>query len=82
MFNCMGTITDRVSDTWTEAEERRRIWWAVLMFDRYVHVGFRFRPLSTPNIPADELLPASDNDWDSGVSTRERCKVNVNGVLT
>ncbi|KAM0723257.1 hypothetical protein Q7P37_001458 [Cladosporium fusiforme] len=56
----------RRSDTWTETEERRRIWWAVLIFDRYVHVGLRFRPLSTPNIPADELLPANDDDWDSG----------------
>lgn len=61
------TGTNLRSDTWTEAEERRRIWWAVLIFDRYVHVGLRFRPLSTPNIPADELLPASDDDWDSGV---------------
>lgn len=38
------------------------------MFDRYAHAGFRFRPLSTTSIPADELLPASDEDWETGVS--------------
>jgi len=50
-------------------EERRRLWWAVLILDRYVHVGFRFRPLSTPKIPPDEILPARDATWDIGVST-------------
>jgi hypothetical protein len=55
-------------DTWTEMEERRRLWWAVLILDRYVHVGFRFRPLSTPKIPPDEILPARDIPWDIGVS--------------
>jgi hypothetical protein len=49
-------------------EERRRLWWAVLILDRYVHVGFRFRPLSTPKIPPDEILPARDEPWDIGVS--------------
>ena len=49
-------------------EERRRLWWAVLILDRYVHVGFRFRPLCTPKIPPDEILPARDEPWDNGVS--------------
>lgn len=48
-------------------EERRRLWWAVLILDRYVHVGFRFRPLCTPKIPPDEILPARDGSWDLGV---------------
>jgi hypothetical protein len=51
-------------------EERRRLWWAVLILDRYVHVGFRFRPLSTPKIPPDEILPARDVSWDIGVSSQ------------
>jgi hypothetical protein len=55
-------------ETWSETEERRRLWWAVLILDRYVHIGFRFRPLSTPKIPPDEILPARDAAWDIGVS--------------
>lgn len=31
-----------------------------------MHAGFRFRPLSVPSIPYDEIIPASDEDWDSG----------------
>lgn len=55
--------------TWTETEERRRLWWAVLILDRYVHVGLRLRPLSIPDIPAGEILPADDENWDCGELT-------------
>lgn len=54
------------SDTWIEIEERRRLWWAVLLLDRYIHLGFRFRPLATPPIPSDEIIPAGDDKWDIG----------------
>lgn len=53
-------------DTWIEVEERRRLWWSVLLLDRYVHVGFRFRPLATLPIPSDEIIPAGDDSWDMG----------------
>jgi hypothetical protein len=54
------------ADSWTEVEERRRLWWAVLILDRYVHLGFRFRALSIPYIPPDEIIPANDEQWDEG----------------
>lgn len=60
--------SDLSLDTWMETEERRRLWWAVLILDRYVHIGLRFRPLCTPKIPPDEILPARDASWDDGVS--------------
>lgn len=53
--------------TWTETEERRRLWWTVLILDRYVHISFRFRPLCTPKIPPEEILPGRDKAWDIGV---------------
>lgn len=55
-------ISNRRMDTWTETEERRRIWCAVLLFDRHVHTRFRFRPLLTTNIPIDKLLPTNNTD--------------------
>lgn len=64
----MKHIPDESIDTWTEMEERRRLWWAVLILDRYVNIGFRFRPLCTPKIPPEEILPARDYAWDIGVS--------------
>lgn len=54
------------ADTWNEVEERRRLWWAVLLLDRFLHLGFRFRPLSVPAIPPDEIIPANDAAWDRG----------------
>ncbi|GAB7335616.1 hypothetical protein MBLNU13_g07943t2 [Cladosporium sp. NU13] len=68
-------------DTWTEMEERRRLWWAVLILDRYVHVGFRFRPLCTPKIPPDEILPARDEPWDIGLTTSHTQELTVNPLL-
>lgn len=53
-------------DTWTESEERRRLWWATLVLERYINVGFIFRPLSTATIKANEIIPANDDDWDHG----------------
>ncbi|KAF2170319.1 hypothetical protein M409DRAFT_51378 [Zasmidium cellare ATCC 36951] len=53
-------------DTWIEVEERRRLWWAVLLLDRYTHLGLRFRPLATLPIPSDEIIPAGDESWDIG----------------
>lgn len=63
-------------------EERRRLWWAVLILDRYVHIGLRFRPLCTPKIPPDEILPARDAAWDLGVSSPTTVVINrVTDVL-
>ncbi|KAK3072135.1 hypothetical protein LTR53_007366 [Teratosphaeriaceae sp. CCFEE 6253] len=53
-------------DTWTEVEERRRLWWATLILDRYINIGFLLRPPCTPPIPANEVVPANDTSWDEG----------------
>ncbi len=34
-------------NTWTEQEERRRVWWAILILDRFINIGHRNKPLST-----------------------------------
>ena len=56
-------------NTWTEQEERRRIWWAVIVLERYVNVGGKLRPLTTDDPGLDEFLPVDDNYWDSGTHT-------------
>lgn len=55
------------ADSWTEVEERRRLWWAVIILDRYIHAGFRFRPLAIPAISPQEIIPADDAAWDEGI---------------
>lgn len=55
--------------TWTEVEERRRLWWTTLILDRYINIGFHHRPLATPTIQPNEILPANDDEWDKGELT-------------
>ncbi|KAH8646924.1 hypothetical protein BGZ61DRAFT_469955 [Ilyonectria robusta] len=50
----------------TELEERRRVWWAVIVLDRYVNVGGKHRPFSCDDVRPDELLPVDDKHWDQG----------------
>ncbi|EEU33608.1 uncharacterized protein NECHADRAFT_89325 [Fusarium vanettenii 77-13-4] len=50
----------------TELEERHRVWWAVIVLDRYVNVGGKNRPFSCDDVRPDELLPADEKHWDQG----------------
>ena len=70
---------------WIEAEERKRIWWGVLILDRYVapvhltincltlkscvNLGNPTRTLATQEPPTSSILPMEDDLWDQGVST-------------
>lgn len=53
--------------TSVELEERRRVWWAVVILEMYVNLGSRAHPLACP-IQGDDLLPQDDECWDRGVS--------------
>ncbi|KAI1870941.1 hypothetical protein JX265_005981 [Neoarthrinium moseri] len=54
--------------TWADAEERRRVWWAVYIMDKLVSIGAYRRPMC-PEPSPDELLPTNDKAWDLGDST-------------
>ncbi|KAI9868189.1 MAG: hypothetical protein M1813_006934 [Trichoglossum hirsutum] len=54
--------------TWTEQEERRRVWWAVIILERYVNLGSKGHPLATEDASRETCLPANDSMWDNGVS--------------
>jgi hypothetical protein len=53
-------------NTWTEQEERRRVWWAILILDRFINIGHRGKPLSTADPNIDMHLPTEDASWDRG----------------
>jgi len=56
--------------TWTEAEERRRTWFGVIIVDRIVSVGSQGRrPLACPDPPDDVKLPVDTTAWDEGEMT-------------
>ncbi|KAE9368102.1 hypothetical protein N431DRAFT_494935 [Stipitochalara longipes BDJ] len=54
---------------WINQEERRRVWWAVVILDRFANMGCAERPLSTPELRSDDMLPVDDLAWDQGVIT-------------
>uniref|UniRef100_L2G8K8 Fungal specific transcription factor n=1 Tax=Colletotrichum fructicola (strain Nara gc5) TaxID=1213859 RepID=L2G8K8_COLFN len=51
--------------TWTELEERKRTWWAILILDRFICIGNKKRYFS-PDPAENETLPADDEAWDLG----------------
>ncbi|XHG03615.1 hypothetical protein AWENTII_006916 [Aspergillus wentii] len=51
--------------TWTELEEKRRVWWAIYVLDRIISLGSR-RRFCLPD-PADtDVIPVDDDAWDLG----------------
>ncbi|KZF21996.1 hypothetical protein L228DRAFT_268500 [Xylona heveae TC161] len=51
---------------WTEMEERRRVWWAAIILDRYVSIGNHGPPLATEDPNKDDYLPVDDISFDLG----------------
>ncbi|KAK3496721.1 uncharacterized protein B0T23DRAFT_401968 [Neurospora hispaniola] len=56
----LGAVT-----TWTESEERRRVWWAIYILDRVICLGNKKR-FVVPEPEKHYLLPTDDDAWDSG----------------
>ena len=53
-------------NTWTEQEERRRLWWGVVILDRFVHIGNRTKPFASSDPGLETHLPTDDASWDRG----------------
>ncbi|KAK4201819.1 hypothetical protein QBC40DRAFT_252741 [Triangularia verruculosa] len=56
----LGSVT-----TWTESEERRRVWWAIYILDRFICLGNKKR-FSLPEPDESFVLPVNDNAFDEG----------------
>ncbi|KAI8630101.1 hypothetical protein F5Y19DRAFT_428622 [Xylariaceae sp. FL1651] len=54
------------SGSWAENEEQGRIWWGILLLDRYTSIGLCGRPFAIEDATPDAILPQSDTQWDSG----------------
>ncbi|PVH76679.1 hypothetical protein DL98DRAFT_550977 [Cadophora sp. DSE1049] len=57
--------------TLVELEESRRVWWAIVILDRFVSIGSPGRPLATSEPGLDSLLPSDDEAWDQGIVGQE-----------
>ncbi|KAK3330173.1 hypothetical protein B0H66DRAFT_48327 [Apodospora peruviana] len=68
-FKESSTMLGSVQTTWTELEERRRVWWGVYILDRIMSLGNKKR--CTMPEPEDHfLLPVDDDAWDAGDPAR------------
>ncbi|KAK0669446.1 hypothetical protein QBC41DRAFT_391874 [Cercophora samala] len=59
----LGSVT-----TWTESEERRRVWWAIYILDRYICLGNKKR-FCLPEPDESFVLPVDDKAFDEGNPT-------------
>ncbi|KAL7907871.1 N-terminal binuclear Zn cluster-containing/DNA binding domain-containing protein [Trichoderma velutinum] len=61
-----------IHDQWIEEEESRRMWWAILVLDRYLNLSDPTRHLMTIDAGLDSYLPVDDEAWESGVLNPDR----------
>ncbi|KAL7933909.1 fungal-specific transcription factor domain-containing protein [Trichoderma chlorosporum] len=52
--------------TWIEWEERQRIWWFIIILERYITSVGDNRPLLSADPQTTSHLPVNDDSWDSG----------------
>ncbi|KAH8703165.1 putative fungal-specific transcription factor [Talaromyces proteolyticus] len=66
-INASGKLNKGRVVTLVEVEERRRVWWAIVILDRFVSVGCPGRPFATANPILEDYLPVDDKAWDEGI---------------
>ncbi|KAL7807626.1 hypothetical protein V8C26DRAFT_314571 [Trichoderma gracile] len=52
--------------SWTELEERRRVWWSILVLDRFLNLSDPSRHLVTPDPILENWLPVDDAAFNNG----------------
>ncbi|KAL9479598.1 hypothetical protein ACSS6W_004384 [Trichoderma asperelloides] len=53
--------------TWVEEEERKRVWWATFLLDRFVSLSCPGCPATIDEPEPEDPLPTDDALWDEGV---------------
>ncbi|KAL6905137.1 hypothetical protein GGI43DRAFT_398969 [Trichoderma evansii] len=53
--------------TWVEEEERKRVWWAAFLLDRFVSLSCPGCPATIDEPEPEDPLPTDDALWDEGV---------------
>ncbi|KAL6899914.1 hypothetical protein GGI43DRAFT_427614, partial [Trichoderma evansii] len=53
--------------SWVETEEIVRVWWAIVILERYISLGWSNRTIITEGPSGDQVLPSDDSLWDEGI---------------
>ncbi|KID79675.1 Zn(2)-C6 fungal-type DNA-binding domain protein, partial [Metarhizium brunneum ARSEF 3297] len=56
-----------------DLEEARRVWWSILVLDRFMNLCDPMRHLVTADPDSTSYLPIDDEEWDSGPPPRPVC---------
>ncbi|KAF7912691.1 uncharacterized protein EAF01_001712 [Botrytis porri] len=66
-INCNKRLNVKRVLTMMEVEERRRVWWAIVILDRFISIGSPGRPFATSEPNLDDTLPCDDEAWNQGI---------------
>ncbi|UKZ76865.1 hypothetical protein TrVFT333_004580 [Trichoderma virens FT-333] len=66
--NSLTKLAHTTEIPWIKLEECRRVWWMILILDRFVNLSNPKRHLVTSDPDSDSYLPVDDAEWDSGIS--------------
>ncbi|TVY88214.1 hypothetical protein LAWI1_G003897 [Lachnellula willkommii] len=53
--------------SWVDIEEQNRVWWAVVILDRFIKIGYQRRQFLIQHPSPNVLLPSDDIAFDEGV---------------
>ncbi|KAH8691530.1 hypothetical protein BGW36DRAFT_54062 [Talaromyces proteolyticus] len=51
---------------WMDWDERQRVWWLVIILDRYISAGGDYRPLNSDEPSTQSYISGDDGAWDRG----------------
>ncbi|KAH8123007.1 hypothetical protein FP744_10007147 [Trichoderma asperellum] len=76
MINLTGE--GNLGKPWMEIEEMRRVWWGVLILDRFLNLGNPSRCLTTKDPAYDDYLPVDDQNFlDATARPQDNIKISA-----
>ncbi|PTB47815.1 hypothetical protein M431DRAFT_549711, partial [Trichoderma harzianum CBS 226.95] len=64
-----------------EIEQRRRTWWAILVLERFIRLGYPDHVLLTPEPSIWDNLPTDDDVWDNQVIITSTVRLTATDVF-
>ncbi|RFU25192.1 hypothetical protein B7463_g11147, partial [Scytalidium lignicola] len=61
-----GLLQTTDTRDWIRIEEKRRVWWALVILDRFANLGQPTRLLAIEDPKSSSVLPMDDDTWDKG----------------
>ncbi|KAL3452081.1 hypothetical protein BJX65DRAFT_303795 [Aspergillus insuetus] len=66
-----GDTTSTAAASWMDIEERRRVWWGVLILDRFLNIANPTQSLATGDPAFEDFLPVDDDKFYNATAVPE-----------